>query len=61
MFLLFGTHLFIHGGFKSPEILQPTAPAQLPRVQESPVACLEDAHAVTTDNDREDAYKMAIF
>lgn len=54
-------HTFIHGGFKSPGVLQPTAPALLPRVQESPAACFEDAHTVTTDNDREDAYKMAIF
>lgn len=54
-------HTFIHGGFKIPGVLQPTAPAQLPRVQESPAACFEDAHTVMTDNDREDGYKMAIL
>lgn len=52
-------HTFIHGGFKSPGVLKPTAPAQLPRVQESSAACFEDARTVTTDNDREDAYHMA--
>lgn len=54
-------HTSIHRGFKSPGILQPTAPAQLPRVQERPAACFEDAHKVITDNDRGDAFKMAIF
>lgn len=57
MFLLFGTHLFT----EALKALEPTAPAQLPRVQESPAACFEDAHTVTTDNDREDSYKIAIF
>lgn len=54
-------HTFNHRSFKSSGVLEPTAPAQLPRVRESPAACFEDAQTVTTDNNREDAYKTAVF
>uniref|UniRef100_A0A8B9SJK4 Uncharacterized protein n=1 Tax=Anas platyrhynchos TaxID=8839 RepID=A0A8B9SJK4_ANAPL len=42
-------HEFIH----RPRVLQPQSPARLPRVQESPAAYWEEAHAARSGNDRE--------